>query len=547
MPDGADYPRVRVTIGVRSDTRAPEKTLGEADVVATESDPQTLEFRGRIEEFPLPGHKPKFPGVLVTVWHDKQGGPTANAKKKGKKNKPSEDPNQSVIVVKSLDFVGPVFETWPPSSHAKILFESNSKSEEGTYVREVLARFMERAYRRPVAPSEVEVVASYFQKVRSRSESFEEAIRETLAMVLVSPDFLYLVEAKEGANQQALNDFELASRLSYFLWSSMPDEELFGLAKSGKLREPNELERQVRRMIADPKSWNFVEHFANQWLNLSGLERIAVNPDYHPNFDDRLKEEMRKETQHFLAEVLYNDLSALNLLDSDFTMLNRPLAKHYGIEGPRGRDFERVELEPAQHRGGLLAQASILLINSTGEDSHPIKRGVWLLDRLLGDPPPPPPPDVPELSQQEPDIAALSLKKQLEVHRTKPACASCHRGIDPWGIPFESYDAVGKWRTQVQRVGKRRRASVEVEKTATLPSGHEISGLDELKEHLLENERPRFARSLTEKMLAYSLGRSIEFTDNEMVDQLTKQFQQNDYLLSSLILSIVQSKTFQTK
>lgn len=547
VPEGAGLPRMRVTIGVRSDTLAPEKTLGEADVIASVDDPQVLEFRGRIEEFPLPGHNPKFPGVLVTVWNDYEG--TNTAPKKNKKDKKSvEDPTQPVIIVKSLDFVGPVLEGWPPPSHTNILFASDSEANESVYVREVLSRFVERAFRRPASADEVEYFASFFNKLSPQGASFEEAIRETLAMVLISPDFLYLVEPKDNdAKSQPLNDFELASRLSYFLWSSMPDDELLSVAKSGKLREPKTLDRQVRRILADPKSWNFVEHFANQWLNLSGLERIAVNPEYYPDFDDRLKSDMRMETQYFLAELLYKDLSALNLIDSDFTMLNRPLAQHYGIPGPKGREFEKVALEPAHHRGGLLAQGSILLINSTGEDSHPIKRGVWLLDRLLGSPPPPPPPDVPELNQEEPDLAALSLKRQLEVHRTKPACANCHRGIDPWGIPFESFDAVGKWRTQVERVVNKRRSKAEVETTATLPSGQEVSGLDDLKAYLLKNERDRFARSVTEKMLAYSLGRSIEFDDKQSLDRLTNQFKDSDYRLGSLISAIVQSKTFQTK
>lgn len=548
VSETAGYPRMRVTIGVRSDTRAPEKTLGEADVVASADDPGMFEFRGRIEKFPLPGHNPKFPGVLITVWNDFEDGANSKAKKKGKKkDAQSEDPTQPLIVIKSLDFVWPVFESWPPPSHKNILFATESEPKDRAYVQEVLSRFMERAYRRPVTTDEVKVVASYFDKIRPQSASFKEAIRETLALVLISPDFLYLIEPKTVETEQPLNDFELASRLSYFLWSSMPDDELFHAAKSSKLREPKELQRQVRRMIADPKSWNFVEHFTSQWLNLSGLERIAVNPEYYPKFDGRLKQDMRRETQHFLAELLYNDLSALNLIDCNFAMLNRPLAKHYGIPGPRGRKFERVALESGYHRGGLLAQGSILLVNSTGEDSHPIKRGVWLLDRLLGDPPPPPPPDVPELNQDEPDLAALSLKKQLEVHRTKPACASCHRGIDPWGIPFENYDAVGNWRTRVQRVVKGRRTSTEVEATATLPGGREVAGLGELKDYLLENERDRFARSLTEKMLAYSLGRSIELGDKESVDRLSEQFKQSDYRLSGLILAIVQSKTFQTK
>ena len=278
----------------------------------------------------------------------------------------------------------------------------------------MVERFATRAFRRPVAVSETELFLSYYNRIRSNFPTLEEAIRETLAMVLVSPEFLYLLEpGRQSEKRRPLSDFEMASRLSYFLWSSMPDDPLFELARQRGLRDRDALETQVRQMIADPRSDRFVENFVDQWLNLSGLDRIAVNPEYFPDFDARLKLDMRRETQRFFAEIVRRDLSALNLIDSDFAMLNRPLAKHYGISGPRGNEFERVALGPDDHRGGLLTQGSILLSNSTGEDSHPIRRAVWLLKNLLDSPPPPPPPDVPELAQDESGIAAVSLKRTV--------------------------------------------------------------------------------------------------------------------------------------
>lgn len=330
----------------------------------------------------------------------------------------------------------------------------------------------------------------------------------------------------------------------------MPDEELLQLAQTNKLSDPKVLDKQIRRMIKDTKSWEFVRHFTNQWLDLSSLDRVAVNPEFYPSFDDRLKVDMRRETEHFFAEILQQDLSVLTLIDSDFAMLNRPLAKHYGInDGPLGSRFERVSLTADDKRGGLLTQGSILLGNSTGEHSHPIRRAVWLLDRLLDDPPAPPPPDVPDLNQNEPDLAKLSLRRQLEIHRKKTACMNCHRNIDPWGIAFENYDAVGQWRTEVkQKVAKKRKPQLTpVESETSLPNGKKLDGMTGLKDYLLKVKREQFARAVVVKVLTYALGRSLELADESTVDQLTAQFAKSGYRLSNLIVAIVQSERFRNK
>ncbi|MGY8767131.1 MAG: DUF1592 domain-containing protein [Pirellulales bacterium] len=561
VPVGDGFPRMQVGIGLVSDVFSPEESLKQIfDVTAGSDDPQVYDFFGRIEDFPLPGKNPKFPGIKVKVRNIyKEPGTAVKVKpvKKDKKDKSkdevsSEPPmplTEPVIVIESVEFEGPYLKSWPPVAHRNILFDSLNSANELVYTEEVLHRFMQRAYRRPVASEEVDPLIRFFKQVRQSSPTFEHAIRETLAMVLISPDFLYLVEPKESSKKkQALTEHELASRLSYFLWSTMPDEQLFELANHGELSNPKVLEQQVQRMIADPKSWNFVQNFTSQWLNLSGLERIAINPEYYPDFDNRLKNDMRLETQHFFAHLLKQDLSCLNLLDSDFTLLNHRLAKHYGMSGPRTSEFELVKLQAANHRGGLLTQGSTLLINSTGEDSHPIKRGVWLLERVLDDPAPPPPPDVPSLDENEVDLTKLPVKQQLEIHREKSACNSCHRGIDPWGIPFENYDAVGLWRTEVLRVLNRKtEIKIPVETDSVLPSGDKISGLESLKEYLLENEKDRFSEAVVRKLMAYGLGRSVEFTDQATVNLLTKRFQQNDYRLKDLIVDIVQSEPFTIK
>ena len=577
LPDNAPYPQLRAVLGYRADTQTPSEEVGILEVTSEEF--RDYEFRGRLESFPIQSRtQSKYPGLLV--WLDNaysDGKPALKPRqevieepeaessdtdassagtKKARKAKPKKsktrtvyplDPEFPKIEIESVSFKAPVFESWPPAHHTRILFLSDlAESDPVAYAREVLDRFMKRAFRRHVTTDEIDMMLAYFQEVRPTFTTFEEAMRETLAMVLVSPDFIYLVEPSSGKSRD-LTDHELASRLSYFLWSSMPDDRLFELADSGQLRDPEQLSVEVDRLLDDPRSWNFVEQFSDQWLDLSGMNRIAVNPEYYPAFRDELKPHMQRETQQFFNEVLRSDVSALAFLDSDFAMLNQPMAEHYGLDGPRGIEFERVALMRDQQRGGLLAQASILLTNSTGEDSHAILRGVWIRKRLLDDPPAPPPPNVPNLDQQNRDTASLPLKEQLKEHRENEACARCHRGIDPWGIAMEKFDAVGLLRDKIQRKSGKKMLAFDVDAKATLPGGHEVNGLADLKEHLLTEKREQFARTLVSRMLAYALGRSLELSDRETVDTITAQFIEDDYKLQNLIQLIVASDVFGSK
>lgn len=577
LPDNAPYPQLRAVLGYRADTQTPSEEVGILEVTSEEF--QDYEFRGRLETFPIQSRtQSKYPGLLIWLNNAYSDGKPApkprqevieepetvpsdaaasradkKTEKTTKRKKPKTrtvyplDPNFPKIEIESVSFKAPVFESWPPAHHTRILFPSDlAETDPVAYAREVLDRFMRRAFRRPVTSEEVNMMVAYFQEVRPTFATFEEAMRETLAMVLVSPDFLYLIEPSSGRIRD-LTDHELASRLSYFLWSSMPDDRLFELAESEQLRNPKTLTSEVDRLINDPRSQNFVEQFTDQWLDLGGMNRIAVNPEYYPEFRNELKPHMRRETQAFFDEVLRSNTSALAFLDSDFAMLNQPMAEHYGLEGPRGIEFERVALSNDQQRGGLLAQASVLLANSTGEDSHAILRGVWIRKRLLDDPPAPPPPNVPNLDQQNRDVASLPLKEQLKEHRENEACARCHRGIDPWGIALEEFDAVGLLRNKIQRKSGRKMQEFDVDARATLPGGHEVNGLEDLKKHLLTEKREQFARTLVSRMLAYSLGRSLELSDRETVDTITAQFIKNDYKLQNLIRLIVTSDAFGSK
>ncbi|MDB4362184.1 DUF1592 domain-containing protein [Akkermansiaceae bacterium] len=412
----------------------------------------------------------------------------------------------------------------------------------------MLRHFMSRAFRRPISDEEIAPYHRFFRSARPKMGTFEEAIRETLAMVLISPDFLFLVEPS-GSSKRSISDWELASRLSYFLWSTMPDARLFNLAKKGDLRKPDVLEKEISRMISDERSWQFVEQFAEQWLDVGALQRVAIDPNSYPKFDSALKASMRGETIHFFGELFRKNLSALNILDSNFTMLDEPLAKHYGLTGPKGSRFERVSIKPSDHRGGILAHGSVLLGNSSGEDSHPIKRAVWIRERLLDDPPAPPPPDVPALDPSDPDFASLSVRDQLAEHRKQVSCNECHRNIDPWGISLENFGADGLWREEILRKKIKGKGMIKlpVLSKATLPNGKKVEGIAGLKKYLLEDRREQFARAFTTKLLTYALGRRLELIDEKSINNLTSKFIESDYRIKNLIHLVVTSKTFQSK
>ena len=544
------YPQLRAAIGYRADVQAPRAFIKSQDVVS--EDWQEFQFRSRIENFPLPSKtQSKFPGLLVWLDNAYAEGrdKPLKARGNGKKQKQTKGPlTYPQIEVQSVEFIGPVFEQWPPRHHTALLAPRKSGENEAAHVSKLLTRFMSKAFRRPVDKSETLPYLKFYQSIRPTLPSFEEAMQETFAMILISPDFLYLVEPS-SETKRPLNDWEMASRLSYFLWSTMPDPQLFKLARENNFRDPKVLQAEIERMISDERSWQFIEQFADQWLDLGAVQRVAINPNYYPKFDDALKTAMRQESLHFFKEIFQQDLSALNFLDSKFTMLNEPLAKHYGLTGPRGSNFERVALNPKDHRGGVLTHGSILLGNSTGEDSHPVKRAVWIRERLLDDPPSDPPPNVPNLDSTNPDFANLSVRDQLAAHREEASCKDCHRGIDPWGIPMESYGGDGLWRDNILRKKTKGKGmnKLPVETETILPDGHEIGSIADLKSYLLKNKKDQFAKAFTSKLLTYALGRRLEITDEKAVEDLTGKFIVNNFRIKPLIQLVVASETFQTK
>ncbi len=527
--------------------------MGDAGKVAISSTtPKYFEISGRPEFFPLPEpHVPvqKLNGVITLQNALIDGKPATKAVNKvieeernGKIRKRKiqeypEDPDFPRIIIDSVEFVRHDYPSWPPPLHRRIVPEGEDLRTAES-VRRVLNNFLRRAWRRPASEVELNQWTAHFTKIQKQGSSEIFALKETLAAALASANFIYLSEPHLAKQPRALSSHELASRLSYFLWSSLPDEELSDLADSGRLLESSVLHKQFSRMFNDEKSDRFAEQFCTQWLDLEGVDRVAINPQYYKNFDNRLKPDMVGETLAFFKEILRSNSSALQFLDADFTMLNATLAKHYGLSGPKSQRFERVSLKGANRPGGLLGHASTHLAGSDGADSHPIKRAVWIREHLLHDPPNPPPPDVPDLGTSVPNFEKLSIREQLALHRQKEACADCHRSIDPWGIALEGYGATGLLRAKTARLKK------PVSTETILPGNHKVSGLADLQKFLLNERREQFARALVSKLLTYALGRSLELEDEPLIDELSANFAENNYRLPDLMKNIVTSRTF---
>ena len=558
IPPEAPLPIMQVQFGFRSDVRAPAKIVAVTEVANEES--KEFVFRARLEEYPIQSRtQSKYPGMLIWIDNVYQDGKRApkpvqiKEQVEGKKKPVTrlhypEDPEFPKIVIEEVSFKAPVFASWPPKHSQDILpRQPDSLSDQRQAASEAIDRFLPRVFRRPIQDQERDLFLSYYDTVRQSEESFVAAMREVFAMALIAPDFLYLAEP--SSQQHTITDDQLACRLSYFLWSTMPDPQLFELAKTGQLHRPEVLSEQVQRMLADDRASRFLDSFSKQWLDLAGVDRVAINPEYYPGFDNALKPLLQRETQAFFAEIVRQDLPATQLLVADFTMMNQALAKHYGIDdGPRGTSFQRVSWGPLSSRGGLLGQGAILMANSTGEDSHPIKRAVWIRDRLLDDPPAPPPPDVPDLDQDLPELASLPLKDQLKLHLENDACADCHQALDPWGVALDSFGATGLLREKIIRLNpkdRKKRLQHDVDDAVTLPDGTDVKGIAELRQYLVDQQSKAFARALSKRMLSYALGRSLEFSDEETVEQLTQQFIAADYQISELVRLIVCSDPFQ--
>ena len=407
--------------------------------------------------------------------------------------------------------------------------------------QDIITNFARRAYRRPITPEEVDDLLRLVALVRSEGDTWKEGIATALQAILISPHFLFRIEqdaiAVDGNTAAPLSDNELAARLSYFLWSSTPDDELLELAKNGQLRRADVLSNQVRRMLKDGKSRALVENFAGQWLQFTNIDIVKPDVRTFPQFEDSLRHSMRRETERFLEEIIRADRSVLEILDADYTFLDERLARFYGIADIEGPQFRRVDVGSTQRGGGLLSHASILTITSYATRTSPVVRGKWILENLLNAPPPPPPPSVPALEETASEPGG-TLRQQLEAHRSNTACAGCHARLDPLGFALEHFDAIGAWRDTDRKAA--------VDASGKLPSGQSFQGHRELKQILL-TERQAFLQCLAEKLLVYALGRGLERYDRPALAKITDQLSAKEHRFSELVLGIVKSMPFQMR
>jgi len=469
------------------------------------------------------------------------------------------------LAIQWVEVVGPLLESWPPPSHKSIFGEMRRERVPSADdpkrlevvshqpladAERILHRFARRAFRRTVTDADIRPFLSRVKSRLNDGYSFEQAVRVGLKGILIAPDFLFLREKADG---KKLSDDALASRLSYFLWSSMPDEELLQLAATRRLREPGVLRQQVERMLKDPKANALTENFTGQWLSLRAIDDTAPDRTLYPEYDNVLKNASLKEPKLFFNEVLKRDLSLANFISSDFTFLNARLAKHYRIPGVEGAEMRKVMLPPGTHRGGFLTMASVLKVTANGTTTSPILRGAWLLERILGTPPKNPPPDIGAI---EPDIrGATTIRDQLAKHRTIESCASCHTEIDPPGFALENFDVIGGWRDRYRTMAERRQNNGRwvryghgpaVDSSDVLPDGRRFRNIDEYKQLLL-TDKDQLARNLAEKLLAYSTGAEPSALDRPEIETIVKRVRGRSYGLRSLIHEIVQSPMFQTK
>jgi hypothetical protein len=415
-------------------------------------------------------------------------------------------------------------------------------SAEVACAREIISTLARRAFRRPVTEDDIQSPLAYYQIARELS-GFEAGIETALRAVLVSPEFIFRIEQEPEALASdtiySISDLDLASRLSFFLWSSIPDDELLDLAAAGELSNPEVLNLQVRRMLKDSRSRTLANNFASQWLYLRNLDAVDPNTRLFPNFDDNLRQAMRQETELLFTSVMQQDKNVTELLSADYTFLNERLAKHYGMPNIYGDHFRRVELASDGARLGLLGHGSILTVTSYANRTSPVRRGKWVLENILGIPPPPPPDNVPALSESETNVKVLTMRERMVQHRANPACATCHRVMDPVGLTMENFDAVGRWRSE-------NADNLSIDVSGHLPGSNEFAGVSGLRSALLENPEA-FVGTMSEKLLTYALGRGLEYYDAPAIRTILREVEDNDYRFSTMILAIVNSTPFRMR
>ena len=491
---------LQVSLGNRTDDGQDAQRFGSIQPITTaHNEFLTYEFTGRLENLPTPqvdlNEMSDLANIMVlTVWN---GDFIKDRSKSG-----------SRIIVESMEFEAPYFPEWPPESHKAVFFDSPNSENKDIYTREILASFMAKAFRRPVEKAEVDLYHEFWLSICGDHDTYEGSVKETLVAVLCSPKFLFMAESDAERKTKSQREHELASRLSYFLWNSPPDQRLYELAAKNQLSD--NLTDEIQRMIAQPQIMEFSKSFCDQWLKIYRHKEMLVDVRKHPAFTRFVKEDMAKETYYFFTHALQNNLKISTLIDSDFVMVNQNLAEYYGIPNVIGTEFRAVPVSADLGRGGLLTQGSFLSGHSDGTQAHPIKRAVWLMERILGESPPPPPPNVPDLEQKEKNTN-LTIAQQLEIHRDNVSCRNCHQKLDPYGLVFEDFNGAGLLNGN---------AGSNPSTKVALPTGVTVNGVAQMKQYILESEKVKYTRSLVEHLLAYALGRDMSFVDEEEIDQI---------------------------
>lgn len=526
-------PRLKMTIQQPGMSRI----LGEFDVAAPASDPAIYEVRTWVE--------PQSTWITFNnVYHFPKS--DWNGWQQTRKEFPRPE-----LLVDWLELEGPLYDSWPPGSHQRILIDSpNRGKNDEAYAADVLTHFMRRAYRRPLRTGEVQAKLKLFREARKERPSFEEAIKIPLIAVLSSSHFIFQVEPHETERDatRLLNDFELATRLSYFLTSNMPDDELTRLVEQGLLTIPENLVAQADRLLANTQNDQLAKNFAGQWLKLRDVGVNPPAPMIFLEYDDHLEASMRGESEAFFSHILREDLSVLNFIRSDFLTINERLARFYGVSDVKGDHFRAVPVPEGLQRGGVLTQASVLTVTSNGTRTSPVARGVWILERLLGDPPPPPPPNAGDIPPGVPGVDKATVRERLRIHREQAQCAHCHNKIDPLGFALENFDGSGQWRLREAQWHTSDYGANDslIDARAQLPGGAEFVGVAGLQQELLKRQA-QFLRCLAEHLYGYALGRELGYADEPLITSAVQDMQKNGHTLRSLIHHIVRSETFRSK
>jgi Protein of unknown function (DUF1592)/Protein of unknown function (DUF1588)/Protein of unknown function (DUF1587)/Protein of unknown function (DUF1595)/Protein of unknown function (DUF1585)/Planctomycete cytochrome C len=512
-------PQLGISLGLRRDCGSTLKPVGTPQPVST-SELKAFVFEGAIGDFPSPFVEKENVNYLAGI------------REIGVRSEYTDGRDIPRLLIGSVEFEGPLYETWPPESHRNIFIESPNKNDSSKYAGEVIRRFLKRAYRRPALESEVELIHCVWEKSFKEHGDFSRGLQDALLVVLTSPQFLFLVEKSASPEAEDLDEYELASKLSYFLWNAPPDERQLQLAARGELRQA--LDVEIERMLTDQRIDQFLQPFVSQWLSLDKFDVVEVDHKRFPRLTRDTRTQLREEPIQFVKHLIENNLPLSNLVRSEFVVANDSVAAYYGLAERTESGFSFAALE---HRdpnlGGLLSQASILSGLSDGRESNPVKRGAWFARKIIADPPDDPPPNVPEL--KEAAGTALTLRERLEMHRNQEGCAKCHSSIDPWGIPFETIDAAGRFKQS------------PVDARSTLPDGTEIHDLNSLKEHLATEKLDRVAFSVLKHLASYATGRTLSYNEVEFLDEQAVRLRSTNYPTRELVQLIIKSDIFLKK